>query len=102
MSSRRKFLATVASLLAPVTACFGSRNDCSQNLPEPVDDSLADAIENLENIMMIQLSDGNWNYDPYMHGLANGLICAHSVITGCDPNYVDAPEDGFSAPEKPA
>lgn len=48
-------------------------------------------IESLENIIKIQCSDGNWNYDPYMHGMANGLILAASIMYDKDPNYLQAP-----------
>lgn len=39
-----------------------------------------------------QSSKGIWDYDPYMHGMANGMILAVATITGEDPNFLDAPE----------
>lgn len=48
-------------------------------------------IQDLENITKIQCSNGNWDYDPYMMGLANGLILAHHMMTS-------APED-MSSPD---
>ena len=41
-------------------------------------------IKSLEDIINIQLENGNWNYDPYMMGLANGLLMAEHIIKGRD------------------
>lgn len=49
-------------------------------------------ISDLQNMIDVQCTDGNWNYDRYMHGMANGLICALSVLTDKDPKYLDAPD----------
>lgn len=38
-------------------------------------------IEELESMVAIQSQNGNWNYDSYMFGLANGLILAHYTMT---------------------
>lgn len=46
----------------------------------------------LDDVLNIQRQNGNWNYDPYMHGLANGLIMARSLVTGEEPEFLDAPE----------
>ena len=51
-----------------------------------------EGIEALKEQIKIQCSDGNWNYDPYMHGLANGLICALATIEGKEPKYLTAPK----------
>jgi hypothetical protein len=31
-----------------------------------------------------------------MHGMANGLICARAVLTGQEPEYLDAPDEWLS------
>lgn len=49
-------------------------------------------LANLQNIIDIQCSDGNWNYEPYMQGLANGLLMAQSVFTGKSPEFKSAPK----------
>jgi hypothetical protein len=46
----------------------------------------------LKEQVKVQCSDGNWDYDPYMHGMANGLICALATIEGKEPKYLDAPK----------
>lgn len=47
----------------------------------------------LQEVIDVQCSDGNWNYDPYMHGLANGLILAMGIIKDKDPVFIDFPDD---------
>lgn len=47
----------------------------------------------LKNVADIQCSPGNWNYDPYMLGLANGLILARSILTGEEAMFLSAPEE---------
>jgi hypothetical protein len=46
----------------------------------------------LDNIIKIQCSDGNYNYNSYMYGLANGLILARSLITGIELKFMDCPD----------
>lgn len=50
-------------------------------------------ITKLDNVIEIQSSHGNWNYDSYMHGMANGLICARAILTDEDAVYLDAPKE---------
>lgn len=49
-------------------------------------------IEQLEACVGIQCSDGNWNYDEYMFGFANGLILAEALMKGTEPKYLSRPE----------
>jgi hypothetical protein len=45
----------------------------------------------IRNLVELQSSPGNYNCNPYMWGLANGLILALSCITGkCD--YLEKPK----------
>lgn len=46
----------------------------------------------LDDLIAVQCADGNYNYDPYMHGLANGLILARSVIDNSSPAFLKAPK----------
>lgn len=57
-----------------------------------VDDTRHKIMKDLEDILNIQCSNGNWNYDPYMMGLANGLIMANSIITNKEPKFLSAPK----------
>jgi len=56
-----------------------------------------DRINSLEEITGIQCSDGNWNCDPYMHGMANGMILSLSTITGKEPEFLEAPSRWLNA-----
>lgn len=46
-----------------------------------------------ENMLKIQCDDGNWNYDPYMHGMANGMILAMQHFGDKPQEFLDAPEE---------
>lgn len=51
------------------------------------------ALSDLREITKIQCSNGNWNYDAYMHGLANGLIMALATMEGTEPAFLSAPKE---------
>jgi len=53
-------------------------------------------ISALRNITGIQCAEGNWNYDPYMHGMANGLILALAIMEEKNPEYLSAPKEWLS------
>jgi hypothetical protein len=38
------------------------------------------ATTEIQSLVDSQGVDGNWNYDPYMHGMYNGLVVALSVL----------------------
>ncbi len=49
-------------------------------------------IENIEDVVNIQKSSGNWDYDPYMHGLLNGMLFIQSFVSGESFDPYDAPK----------
>ena len=49
-------------------------------------------ISDLKNLCDIQSESGNWNCNPYMQGLTNGLIMALSIFTGEEPKFKSAPD----------
>lgn len=49
-------------------------------------------IKALDDLVKIQCSDGNWNFNPYMHGMANGMILALSLFKGVDVIFLEPPE----------
>jgi len=51
-----------------------------------------DPLTDLKQLVTQACADGNWNYDPYLHGMANGMICAVAVLEGSEPTYLDPPE----------
>lgn len=54
--------------------------------------TLKKSIKSLEDLIKVQTSHGNWDYDPYMMGLANGLLIAMSILTGKNPDFMSAPK----------
>ena len=58
----------------------------------PLRESHEKRIRNLEEIIAVQRRDGNWNLDPYMLGLTNGLLLAQSIMDDLEPKYLDAPD----------
>ena len=49
-------------------------------------------VESVRQMRDVQGMDGNWNYDPYMHGLFNGIEFSLSLIEVREPKFRDAPE----------
>jgi hypothetical protein len=58
-------------------------------------------LESLENFLKIACSPGNYDFDPYLHGMANGLILVDSLIHEKEPKFLDAPEKWLSKQERP-
>jgi len=50
-------------------------------------------IEKLKDLIKVQCTDGTWNYDQYLFGMANGMICALSVFDDKEPKYLEAPDE---------
>lgn len=46
-------------------------------------------LKDLKNICDIQCSEGNFDVNEYMRGMANGLILAVSIFEGTDPKYIE-------------
>ena len=65
------------------------------NINTPLLPSL-EIIEHIDDVLKIQCSDGNWNYDPYMFGMANGMILIKSIVTGKHPKFLNAPKKWLS------
>lgn len=51
------------------------------------------SINSLRDLVKVQCYDGNWNYDPYMHGMANGLILALSLFERGRPAFLSPPKE---------
>ncbi|MFD0673938.1 hypothetical protein [Cohnella sp. GCM10027633] len=50
-------------------------------------------IESMKDLVKVQGADGNWNYDPYMHGMYNGMELMLAMAEGREPEYKDAPTE---------
>lgn len=56
-------------------------------------DKLRRSIKDIDSMVNIQCSEGNWNYNEYMFGLANGLLMASHVMHDChDEPLLNRPE----------
>lgn len=53
---------------------------------------LRKSVETLRDMKDVQCNSGNWNYDEYMHGMANGMIFALSLFDNKRPEYLEAPD----------
>lgn len=49
-------------------------------------------VYDIKHMRDVQGQDGNWNFDPYMHGLYNGIEFALSILETREPKFKDAPE----------
>jgi hypothetical protein len=56
-------------------------------------DMYKEKLEVLRANVAVKSSDGNWNYDPYNHGYANGLILAEAIMHDLEPIFLDAPKE---------
>lgn len=59
-------------------------------------------VEKLREVTKTQCSDGNWNANSYMHGMANGMILALAIMDDVEPEYLDKPEQWEDDKTNPA
>ena len=58
-----------------------------------VERAMRAGIRAITAVRKVQTYPGNWDYDSYMHGMANGLILAESFFRSCAiPEFLDAPD----------
>jgi len=53
---------------------------------------VGEVLNAFDDLLKVQCSSGNWNYEPYMHGMANGMILMRSVVSGEDAKFLEAPD----------
>ena len=58
-------------------------------------------IKRLREMVGIQCTNGTWDYDPYLHGMANGMIYSLALMENEEPVYLSAPKRWLSEKEKP-
>lgn len=49
-------------------------------------------VDGLRDLVNIQGANGNWNYDPYMRGMYNGMELMLAVLEGREPVYKGVPD----------
>jgi hypothetical protein len=59
-----------------------------------------DNIQKMKNVLEQQGKRGTWDYDPYMHGMYNGMELMMALAEGRDPDYREAPEEWLGTQEK--
>lgn len=61
-------------------------------------------IPKMKEMLALHGSHGNWNFDPYMHGLYNGMEFMLSIAEGREPVFREAPKvwvaDSLPPPKK--
>lgn len=62
---------------------------------------LRQRVDRFHDLVVIQTGDGNWNYDHYMHGMANGMLLAEAVIGDVDYKPLSAPPEWLSDRDRP-
>lgn len=56
-------------------------------------DVLMGRLVALYDVTNLQCQNGNWNYDPYMYGLANGMLLAIATMTDSEYKPLDRPDE---------
>lgn len=65
-----------------------------------MDEITEDKIRVLREITKIQTTDGNWNYDHYMHGMANGLLLALAIMEDKEAKFLKKPKEWLFKKDK--
>ena len=47
------------------------------------------ALQKIDDVMKIQLDDPASKTDPYMKGMANGMILVRALIVGEEPKFIE-------------
>ena len=55
-------------------------------------DDKKQSVDDLRDLVKMQCSNGNWDYDEYMHGMANGMLLALSLFEVGNVEFFEAPE----------
>ena len=53
-------------------------------------------VVKLKELLEVQGRDGTWNYDPYFHGMYNGMEVMLAVLENREPVFRGAPEKWLS------
>jgi hypothetical protein len=54
---------------------------------------MEELIKKLEDLTKIACADGTWNYDPYFHGMANGMILCLAIAKDEPAKFLTAPKE---------
>jgi len=71
----------------------GYCKQCPKTQPEP------EPVVKLKELLEVQGRDGTWNYDPYFHGMYNGMEVMLAVLEDREPVFRGAPKKWLSKKE---
>lgn len=54
--------------------------------------SMAKRLSDIENMVAVQSAPGNYDANPYMHGMANGIILVAATLKDEEPAFLEWPE----------
>jgi hypothetical protein len=79
---------------------FDTFNDFT-DVREPIRAKLSEPepVAKMQEMLEVQGSDGNWNYDSYMHGMYNGMEYMLSMVESREPVFREAPKKWLSKRE---
>ena len=69
-----------------------SVNEDSCDEVDPAAENRKKMMEKIRNLVAIAGSTGNWNCNPYLHGMFNGMELILSVLENREVKYKDAPK----------
>lgn len=82
------------------SGCIGMpilTSSIKDSLKETTQEEFITRVETISNLIGIQSENGNWNYDPYMHGMLNGmLLCFYSMVNSDHSLFINAPKEWLS------
>ena len=58
-----------------------------------------DKLKVIRDLVETQGADGNWNHDPYMHGMYNGMELLLAFMEDRDPEFKEAPAEWLADKE---
>ena len=82
---------TMRGELAAARAQLDAANERARMYGASIDAN-RERLSGLINMVQIQTTDKNWNYDRYMHGFANGLMLAYDTMRGVEFVGLNAPD----------
>ena len=81
-------------------SCKGDIFEATYEKVEGSGHTFEQRVKNLKNIVDIQCSHGNWDYDEYMRGMANGLLIALSIFDDKEPVFKESPDKNLTPLER--
>jgi hypothetical protein len=71
-------------------------NKCENKCEDCPDKPKPEPVVKLKEMLEVQGRDGIWNYDPYFHGMYNGMEVMFAVLENREPVFRGAPEKWLS------